>query len=125
MTPASDPDFYRKTIRRILFLTLAIGAAGAIAAAVWKGPSDGIGFLLGALLSAGSLWRWKKVVDALGTAPKSRSTMRWVLRFAALAAIAYVIVRYLGVPPAAVFLGLLVSSVAVIIAIIYELVYGT
>lgn len=125
MTRASDPDFYQKTIRRILFLTLALGVAGAVGAAIWKGPAEAIGFLLGAVLSAASLWRWKKVVDALGSAPKGRSTMRWVLRFAALAAIAYVIVRYLGVSPAAVFLGLLVSSVAVIISIIYELVYGT
>lgn len=122
MTPAGT---YERSVRRIAYLILALGPIGAIAAGFLKGLSFGIGFLLGAILSALSFWRWKKVVDALGAAPDRRSTRYWIVRFAALAAAGYVIVRYLEVPAAALFCGLLVSSVAVVISIIYELIYGT
>lgn len=125
MTAANELDTYRKTIRRITFCILAIGPSGAIAAGILKGPEVGIGFLLGAALSAVSFWRWKKIADSLGGPPKRRSTTFWVLRFAVLVAACYVIVKYLGVSPAAVFCGLLVSAAAVIIALIYELIYGT
>lgn len=120
-----EADTYQKSIRRITILILALGPIGAIVAGFLKGPAFGIGFLFGALLSALSFWRWKKVVDGLGAAPEKRSNTFWILRFGALLTVAYVIVRYLEVPAAALFCGLLVSSVAVVISIIYELIYGT
>ncbi len=118
-------DTYEKSVRRIAYLILALGPIGAIGAGFLKGFRFGIGFLLGAMLSALSFWRWKKVVDGLGAAPDRRSTRFWILRFAVLAGAGYIIVRYLEVPAAALFCGLLVSSVAVVISIIYELIYGT
>lgn len=129
MTAANDTDAYRKTIGRIVRLIVVIGLAGTVAAALMKGPAFGLGFLLGAMLSAASFWRWKKVADSLGRtggpSPKGHSAMKWVLRFALLIGIAYVIVNYLEVPPAAVLFGLLVSAAAVVVSIIYELIYGT
>jgi hypothetical protein len=103
---------------------LAAGTAGVVAASVFKGLLFGAGFLMGALLSALSFWRWMKVVESLGTSPERRSTTRWVIRFIVLAAAAYVIVNFLEVTPGAVFLGLLVSAASVIIAILYELTYA-
>jgi len=129
MTAANDADAYRKMIGRIARLIVVIGLAGTVAAALAKGVVFGFGFLLGAMLSAASFWRWKKVADSLGRtdgpSPKGRSAMKWVLRFALLIGIAYVIVQYLEVPTAAVFFGLLVSAAAVVVSIIYELIYGT
>ena len=125
MTRGGDGDIYRNIIRRVTRLILVIGVAASIAAAVVRGSRYGFGFLLGALLSWASFWRWRKVVDALGGAPKQRSAWTWITRFAVLVIAAYVTVRYLGVSPEAVFLGLLVSAAAVIVALIYELIHGT
>lgn len=118
------PDIYRATVRRTSWIMLIVGVAGAVLTLIYKGPSFAAGFLIGALLSGLSFWRWTKVVESLGSAPERRSGWRWVFRFAALAAIAYVIVKFLEVTPAALFLGLLVSATSVIIAIIYELIYA-
>jgi hypothetical protein len=125
MTAANHLDTYEKSIRRIAFLILILGPIGAIVAGVMKGPSFGFGFLLGAMLSALSFWRWKKVVDALGGASSGHSRTFWTIRLALLVGAGYVIVKYLEVSAAALFCGLLVSSVAVIISIVYELIYGT
>lgn len=120
-----DSDIYQRTIERVVRIIIVIGLTGSIAAAILKGPRFAVGFLLGASLSLLSFWRWKKVVDSLGGTPKRRSTWVWLLRFAALIGVAYVIVKYLEVTPAAVFIGLLASAAAVIIAMIYELIHGT
>ena len=125
MTSTGDGDIYQNIIRRVTWLILAIGLAASLAAAVLRGPRYGFGFLLGALLSWASFWRWRKVVDALGGPPKQRSAWTWIIRFALLIVAAYVTVKYLGVSPEAVFLGLLVSAAAVIVALIYELIHGT
>jgi hypothetical protein len=47
-----------------------------------------------------------------------------VIRFALLVAAAYGIVKYLDVTPVAVFLGLLISAAAVIVSILFELIYA-
>ena len=122
MTAATDP--YQRIVHRIAVLTIWIGGAGTIAGFAWKGPRFAIGFLLGATLSLASFWRWKKVVDALGTGAKPRRWWIWVLRLAVLAAAAYVIVKYLEVTPVAVFTGLLASAGAALMAAVYELIYG-
>ncbi|MGA3026801.1 MAG: ATP synthase subunit I [Bryobacteraceae bacterium] len=120
----ADTDPYRTIVGRIVWLTVCIGGSGAIAGFIWKGPRFGAGFLLGAALSLASFWRWKKVVDALGSGGKPRRAWVWLLRFAALAGAAYVIVKYLEVTPLAVFTGLLASAGAALMAAIYELIYG-
>ncbi len=119
--PGSDP--YSGFVHRITWLILAIGSAGTLALLVAKGWRFGVGFLLGAGLSYVSFWRWRKVVEALdGAKQKQRGAWIWLLRFAALAGLAYVIVKYLEVTPVAVFLGLLVSAAAVIFSAILELI---
>jgi|SRR5579884_482505 len=121
MTKPPASDFYERIVRRIGVLTGAIGCAGAVAGGVLRGPRFGAGILLGAALSVVSFWRWKKLADALGPGAPKRSGSFWILRLAALAGIAYVIVKYLAVTAMAVFLGLLASAAATIIAAIYEL----
>ena len=84
----------------------------------------GIGFLLGACISYLSFWRWQRLVEAIGGAPKRRSTVWMMVRFLVLVAAAYAIVKYLEVNPVAVFLGLLVSAAAVVVSIVFELIYA-
>src|SRR5437588_1260855 len=121
---AGEADVYQRIVRRITRFILVFGMLGAIVLGVTKGIGFGVGFLLGASLSYVSFWRWKKVVDALGGQPERRSIWLWLLRFAVLIAAGYAIVNYLEVTPAAVFLGLLVSAAAVLVSVIYELIYA-
>ena len=120
----AETDVYQRIVRRITRFILVIGLLGAVALGVAKGIVFGVGFLLGASLSYVSFWRWKKVVDALGGPPKRRSIGLWLLRFAVLIGAGYAIVKYLEVKPVAVFLGLLVSAAAVVVSLIYELIYA-
>ena len=68
MTTNPDDDFYERVTSRIFRVTLAIAAAGTMAALAWRGWRVGAGFALGAAIS----WinfRWlKHAVDALGAA---------------------------------------------------------
>ena len=110
---SSEVDSYSRIVRRITRAILVIGALGVTVSIAVKGWRFGLGFGLGACLSSLSFWRWRKVVDALGGTPKGRSVHFLMVRFLALAAVAYVIIKYLEVNPVAVLLGLLVSAAAV------------
>lgn len=124
MTAASDVDVYRRMVRRIAWLVLAIGLAGTAAAAVLRGIAFGAAFLLGAVLSGASLWRWKKMADALGGPSSRRSAIGWVMQLILVIAAAFVIIVYLRVIAVAVFLGLLVSAAAIVVAILFELIWN-
>ena len=121
MKTPPENDFYGGFVRHVAILTGIVGGVGALVAGVLRGPRFGAGILLGAALSALSFWRWKKLADALAPGTPKRSGSFWILRLAALVGIAYVIVKYLAVTAMAVFLGLLASAAATIIAAIYEL----
>ena len=125
MPAASDVDVYRRTVRRIAWLALAIGLAGTAAAAVLRGIAFGAAFLLGAVLSGASLWRWKKMADALGRPSRRRSALGWVMQLVLAIAAAFVIIVYLKLIAVAVFLGLLVSAAAIIVAILFDLIWNT
>jgi hypothetical protein len=111
-------------VRRVAWLVLAIGLAGAIAAGIVRGIAFGAAFLLGAVLSGASLWRWKKMADALGGPSSRRSVVGWVMQLFLVIAAAFVIIVYLRVAAVAVFLGLLVSAAAIIVAILFELIWN-
>ncbi len=121
--PASDGGIYARIVHRITLGILALGGAGTAACAATWGWRFALGFFLGACMSYLSFWRWQTVVESLGTV-KQRSVAGMVVRFAVLAAAAYGIVKYLDVTPVAVFLGLLISAAAVIVAILFELIYA-
>jgi len=112
-------------IRRIAWLVLAMAIAGTVTAAILKGIAFAAAFLLGAALSGASLWRWKKISDAIGGASGRRSPLAWILQLFLVVAAAFVIIVYLRVTAVAVFLGLLVSAAAIIAAILLELLWTT
>jgi hypothetical protein len=124
MPASSDVDVYRRMVRRVAWLVLAIGLAGSVAAAVLRGIAFGAAFLLGAALSGASLWRWKKMADTLGGPSSRRSAFAWVMQLVLVIAAAFVIIVYLKVTAVAVFLGLLVSAAAIIVAILFELIWN-
>jgi hypothetical protein len=122
--PLGDQAFYDRFIRRVTWMILALAVMGSAALAVVKGIRIGLAFLIGATVSYGSFWGWRQLVDALTPEPKRRSSFSFALRILLLVGLAYVIIRFLGLNVAAAASGLLVSAAAVLLELIYELIYA-
>ena len=120
--PESEDQFYRLSIRRIVRLMVAIGAAGALYAGIARGWRWGVGFAMGAAVSGLSFWRWSKVVEGLGEEKTGGRPLRWVIRFGLIAAVAYVTITYSGLSVVAALLGLLVAAMAVVFEIVFQLI---
>jgi hypothetical protein len=121
----NDGEFYDRVARRIGWMILALGAAGAIGAAIWKGPGSGAAFLIGAAISYASFRAWRHVVEALGPNPKRPNPALFLLRMVGVLGGAWVIIKLLGLNAVAAGVGLLVSGAAVILEIVYELIYAS
>lgn len=118
-------EFYGRVVRRIGWIIIALGISGSIAAAAWNGIRAGGAFLIGAGISYVSFLGWKRVTVALGPSPKKQNASFYALRMIAVVAGAWVIIKFLGLNLAAAALGLLVSGVAVVLEILYELIYAS
>ncbi len=125
MMPVSDAELYPRFIRRVTRLIPILGLAGAALLAWRKGLQPGASFLCGAAVSYLSFWRGQQLTQALGGQAKSRRNWFFVVRFILLAAVAWAIIRYLGLNIAAAASGLLVSAAAVILELVYELIYAS
>jgi hypothetical protein len=121
----SEPDSYQRFIRRVKWIVLALGLAGAFGLSFSRGIRTGTAFLIGAAISFISFWGWQRVVDGLGPNPRARGRSFFVLRLIAFVALACVIIKYLRLNVAAAAVGLLVSGAAVIIELIYEMIYAS
>ena len=122
--PLGDQVFYDRFIRRVKWIILALALTGSAVLGAIKGIRIGLAFLIGASVSYGSFWGWRQLVDALSPAPKKRSSFPFVLRILLLIAVAYAIIRFLGLNVAAAASGLLVSAAAVLLELIFELIYA-
>jgi len=122
--PESDPTSYQQVTRRIAWLILILGLLGAIGVASAKGIRDGLAFLIGASVSYLSFWGWQRVVDALTPGAKPRGARFFILRILFVGAAAYAIIKFLGLNVAVAVTGLLVSAAAVILELIFELIYA-
>jgi hypothetical protein len=126
-----DPDelFLGRALARIHLLMTVLSGAGTIAAFIYGGWRWVAGFALGAFAS----WlnfRWlKQLVNSLGRAaagkpPKIRVAVFLGLRYLLLAAGGYVILNFTTLSLAAGLIGLFVPAAAVILEILFELVYA-
>jgi hypothetical protein len=120
--PGSEPS--DRFFRHVRWLILILAVAGAVGWTAFQGIRFGAAFLIGAALSFASFWGWQRVVDALGPNPRKRANSFFVLRLIALGALACVIIKYLRLNVAAAAIGLLVSGAAVILEILYEMIYA-
>ena len=104
---------------------VATAGAGAVLLFAWKGWTWSAGFVLGAAVSWFN-FRWlKQLVDALGgKRPRTRLAVILGCRYLLLGAGAYVIVSFSSVSLPAALVGLFVSVAAVIIEILFQLVYA-
>ncbi|HEY6390070.1 MAG TPA: hypothetical protein VIX89_02260 [Bryobacteraceae bacterium] len=122
--PISDRLSYEQIIRRISRIILVLALLGASILALIKGVRIGFAFLIGCGVSYLSFWGWQQLASALGPAPKKRSSWVFTIRIIVLGALACVIIKFLGLDLAAAVTGLLVSAAAVILELIYELIYA-
>lgn len=121
----SESELYRRFSHRVAWLILILGLIGAAYLAARRGLQTGASFLIGAAVSYLSFWRWQRLVDAIGPGHKPRSRWSFVIGLIALVALAWVIIKFLRLNIAAAASGLLVSAAAVILEIIYELIYAS
>jgi hypothetical protein len=126
-----DPEqlFYGRALARIQFLMVFLSGAGLVIAAVYGGWRWAGGYLLGAIASYAN-FRWlKQIVSALSEAatrksPGTRAAVIFGLRYLLLGIGAYAILNFSTLSLAAAFFGLFVSVAAVILEILYELMYA-
>jgi hypothetical protein len=114
-----------RTPARILKIGLALGIAGTVYVLIARGPRESVGFLTGAGLSLLSFHTLRRLGEALvpgAGVPMRGSVLFFVLRYFIIGAVAYVIVKLLGISVMPVLAGLFVSAAAVLVEILYELV---
>lgn len=122
--PPTDQAFYDRFIRRVSWIILALALTGSSAIALAKGARIGLAFLIGAVISYASFWGWRQVVDAITPTSRKRSSIPFVLRILLLLVLAYAIIRFLRLNVAAVASGLFVSAAAVLLELVFELIYA-
>jgi hypothetical protein len=122
--PQADQAFYDRFIRRVTWIILILAITGSAVLGMMKGIRTGLAFLVGSTVSYASFWGWRQVVDAVAPTPKKRSSFPFVLRILLLLVLAYAIIKYLGLNVAAAASGLLVSAAAVLLELVFELIYA-
>ena len=118
-------DFYERALWRIRLFTVLVGVTGTIVLLVAQGFRPAAGFLAGAALSVLNFRGLSMLVNAIGgtARPGPLAAILIALRYVLIGVIIYVIVRFLGVTPAAVIWGLLAAFAAVILEILCELIF--
>ena len=120
-----DDLSYERVVQRITRITLALIAGGSAVAFAWGGWKWAVGFALGGTVSWVS-FRWlKQVVGSLGAdRPQPNLPQKAVLRYLLIGIAAYFLVKYTLVNLRAAVAGLLISSAAVLIEILIQLIQG-
>jgi hypothetical protein len=116
-----DPAFYDRALRRLHRGTLFLAGIAVIAMGVLEGWRGALGAAAGAAFSIASLHWWKRLAGSLGSQSKSKLRIRLLIWYAVIGASLFVIIRSFGVSPASMIAGLFVSTAAVVIEIVYEL----
>jgi hypothetical protein len=111
---------------RIRKLTIILGLVGGAIAIATAGLNAAAGFITGAAISLASFHSWVRLAEMLDpdapTRPGRASAVFLALRYVLIAAVLYVIVKYLRFTAAAMIIGLLVSFAAVVIDLLFGLV---
>ena len=114
-------------VRRIYLLALGFGVFGSVSYFSIQGWRPALGFALGALGSFGNLWLYERITRSIQPSPADPARKNgWqglvlIGRYFIMIAVAYAIVKTLGVNALAVILGLLTSTAAVLTSTVIEL----
>lgn len=121
----ADDRWYERAAARIVKLIAVLSATGILAAWLWRGWAWGAGFALGAVISWLNFRWWKQLTDALGGARLRRTSALFLaFRYILLGGGAYVILRASSISLPGMLAGLFVAVAAVILEILYELIYA-
>jgi ATP synthase I chain len=123
---AGDDEHFERALGRISRMMLALVAAGAIGGAAWRGWNWGAGFAAGALAGWLNYRILKRMVNALGTRRPGRAGVAVMAgtRYLLLGGAAYVTLRSTRISLPAALAGLCVPAGAVILEILFELIYA-
>ncbi len=110
---------------RIVRIGIALAIAGGIYVLTQYGATTAAGFIAGSALSIFSFHTLRKLGAGLqpGPAPFRGSAAVFGLRYVIIAAVAYVTIKVLGISALPLVAGLFVSAAAVIVEILYELLF--
>ena len=125
MTATPDERHLERAVKRIWKVMWSVAAGGAIALFIWRGWTWSVGWLIGSAVSALN-FRWlKQLTEAIGgEAAKPRKAVFLGMRYLLLGGGSYVILKYSAISLPAALSGLFVSVAAVIVEILFELVYA-
>jgi hypothetical protein len=125
VTAPSNDVFFDRALGRIVRTMAGLGLMGTALAWSLRGWRWGLGFAAGAAVSWVN-YRWlKQIVDALaGKRPKKRTAILAGLRYLLLAIGAYAILKSSVLSLPAALMGLFTAVAAVLIEILFELVYA-
>jgi hypothetical protein len=122
-----DPAFYDRALGRMDRIAWVLGGSVVLVFFILEGWPGALGCALTAIASIYNLRRLKRVAAALegssGDPSRSWAAIALGLRYLVLGAMCFVIIKFLGVSLPAIFAGLLVSVAAVLVEIIYELLF--
>lgn len=120
MTVSLDDRFLQRVVR----FTIALGLLGAAVAWLRFGPRTAGGFLCGASISILNFWTLERMTVSITSSGTARgSAGLFGLRYFMVGGAVYVIVKILEISLMSVLAGLFVSAAAVIVEILYELVF--
>jgi hypothetical protein len=115
-----------------MYLYMAgLSVLGAAGAGVYGGIPWVSGFLAGAALSALNFWLWHRLVNRIGRTENAQErqgrgpVVLFALRYGLFAAALYVILQYFEASLSAALVGIFVAVAAVLLEILFELIYGT
>jgi hypothetical protein len=121
----SDERHLARAVDRIWKGIALLGAGGTLALLAWRGWKWSLGFALGSAVSALNFHWLKRIATSLGDSrAKPRVAVLLGLRYLLLGGCSYVILKYSEISLAALFWGLFVAVAAVILEIVFELVYA-
>jgi hypothetical protein len=112
------------SLRRLYWFMGLFGAIGFVSYFGVEGPKPALSFALGALGSFGNFWLFVWLTRAIAPGDHPRKPWKaglFVMRYAVLLLLGYVIVKALSVNGLAVILGLLVSTIAVLASLPFEI----
>jgi len=121
-------DVYVRSVSHIYKMVPALAAIGTLGVFQFRGWRDALGFLTGAVVSAVNFRFLHRLVDTLGDGSQARSSRRlaWLmgLRYLLFGSTAYAMISYFRITPLSLLAGLLVVVAAVMLEILYELIYA-
>jgi ATP synthase I chain len=123
---ASDDERFAHALGRIGRLMLALAGCGSLVLAIWRGWQWGAGFAFGAVAGWLNYRILKRAVNGLSSKKPDRAGVAVAAgaRYLLLGGGAYVILQFTRISLPAALAGLFVPAGAVIVEILFELIYA-